>query len=179
MATIYIVNSSFFLYNHGTHGLLAWAGLYDSWEGCSQLFLKGLERGVTTKWKDKLTLTYKQLKHGSFLLKKGCVIVTVSILVEHLIIMRVFQFFGYLKYFKMVVNGLFSLFVLFSQFRPHDVLQGICLYTYSRGCTCIRRDLKESVLWGTITWSKNGKTKKYNLKRSILWRLSPAKNKNQ
>ena len=30
MATIYIINSSFFLYNHGTHGLLAWAGLYDS-----------------------------------------------------------------------------------------------------------------------------------------------------
>ena len=32
---------------------------------------------MRTKWEDKLTLTYKQLKHGSFLLKKGCVIVIV------------------------------------------------------------------------------------------------------
>ena len=59
---------------------------------------------TTNKWKDKLTLTYKQLKHGSFLPKIGCVFVIVSILVEYLTIMSVFQFFGYLKYFKMVVN---------------------------------------------------------------------------
>ena len=59
---------------------------------------------MRTKRKDKLTLTYKQLKHGSFLLKKGCVIVIVTILVKYLTIMSVFQFFGYLKYFKMVVN---------------------------------------------------------------------------
>ena len=39
-----------------------------------------------------------------FCLKKGCVIVIVSILVEYLTIISVFQFFGYLKYFKMVIN---------------------------------------------------------------------------
>ena len=59
---------------------------------------------MRTKWKDKLTLTYKQLKHGSFLLNKGRVIVIGSILVEYLTIISVFQFFGYLKYFKMVIN---------------------------------------------------------------------------
>ena len=59
---------------------------------------------------------------------------------------------------------LFSLYVLFSQLRPRDVLQGICLFvsslimhTYARGCTFTRRHLKETVLWGTITWSEMGK----------------------
>ena len=60
---------------------------------------------------------------------------------------------------------LFSLYVLFSQFRPHDAVQGICLlsfrslimHTHARGCTCIRRNLKKTVLWGTITWSEMGK----------------------
>ena len=59
---------------------------------------------------------------------------------------------------------LFSLYVLFSQLRPRDVLQGICLFvfslimhTYAHGCTFTRRHLKETVLWGTITWSEMGK----------------------
>ena len=34
-----------------------------------------------------------------------------------------------------------------------------CLFvhTYARGCTCIRQQLKETVLRGTITWSEMGK----------------------
>ena len=60
---------------------------------------------------------------------------------------------------------LFSLYVLFSQYRPRDALQGISLiffiyYAYPRtGCTRIRRHLQETVLWGTnhVVW--NGKTK--------------------
>ena len=49
---------------------------------------------------------------------------------------------------------IFSLYVLSSQFRPRDTLQGISpfffiYYAYPRtGCTCIRRHLKETVLWG-------------------------------
>ena len=39
-------------------------------------------------------------------------------------------------------------------------------YTYARGCTCIRRHLKETVPWGTITWS-GWKNKTYELKRSV------------
>ena len=31
------------------------------------------------------------------------------------------------------------------------------MHTYTRGCTWIRRHLKETVLWGTITWSVLGK----------------------
>ena len=49
---------------------------------------------------------------------------------------------------------------LFSQFRPRDVLQGNCLLSFHKSCipfagkyTCIKRFLKETVLWGTITWS--------------------------
>lgn len=61
---------------------------------------------MRTKWKDKLTLTNKQLQHGPFLRKKCCVnsdkecIVIGSILEEYLTVISVFQFFGYLKYFK-------------------------------------------------------------------------------
>ena len=56
----------------------------------------------------------------------------------------------------------FSLYVLFSQFRPRDVLYGICLLYANRmhvPCTCIQDtgNLKETVLWGTITWSEMGK----------------------
>ena len=49
---------------------------------------------------------------------------------------------------------------LFSQFRPRDVLQGICLLSFHKSYipfagkyTCIKRYLKETVLWGTIIWS--------------------------
>ena len=45
---------------------------------------------------------------------------------------------------------LFSLYVLFSQFRPRDC------QLYARGCTSIGH-LKETVLQGTITWSEMGK----------------------
>ena len=51
------------------------------------------------------------------------------------------------------------IFVLFVTFQI--MLGRLCL-TRSRDfviclCTCIRRLLKETVLWGTITWSKMGK----------------------
>ena len=49
---------------------------------------------------------------------------------------------------------------LFSQFRPRDVLQGNCLLSFHKSYipfagrhTYIRQYLKETVLWGTITWS--------------------------
>ena len=29
--------------------------------------------------------------------------------------------------------------------------------TYTRGCTCIGQQLKETILWGTIMWSETGK----------------------
>ena len=59
---------------------------------------------------------------------------------------------------------LFSSYVLFSQLGPRDVLLlSICnffnMQTYARGCTYIGRYFKETVLWGTIMWSKNGKIK--------------------
>ena len=55
-----------------------------------------------------------------------------------------------------------GLYVLFPQFRPRDVLQGICLlsfhfkimHTHAHGCTGLRLHLKETVLWGTITWAE-------------------------
>ena len=31
------------------------------------------------------------------------------------------------------------------------------MHTYARGCTCVRRHLNETVLWGNITWSEIGK----------------------
>ena len=55
---------------------------------------------------------------------------------------------------------LFSLYVLFSHFRPRDVPKGIpfCFYmSYAYICTCRRRHLKESVPWSNITWSEMGK----------------------
>ena len=33
----------------------------------------------------------------------------------------------------------------------------LIMHSYARGCTCIRRHLEETVLWGTITWSEMGK----------------------
>lgn len=59
---------------------------------------------------------------------------------------------------------LFSSYVLFSQLGPRDVLLlSICnffnMQTYARGCTYIGRYFKETVLCGTIMWSKNGKIK--------------------
>ena len=59
---------------------------------------------------------------------------------------------------------LFSSYVLFSQLGPRDVLLlSICnffnMQTYARGCMYIGRYFKETVLCGTIMWSKNGKIK--------------------
>ena len=42
----------------------------------------------------------------------------------------------------------------------------LIMHAYTRGCTCIRRHLKEIVLWGTITWSER-ENKAYKLKRAI------------
>ena len=61
-------------------------------------------------------------------------------------------------------DGVISLFVLFSQFRPRDVLRGICflyndayIYMHVGSRAKDQTTLKETVLWGTITWSKMGK----------------------
>ena len=54
------------------------------------------------------------------------------------------------------VIDLFSLNILFSQFRPHDVLKRICLLpfiSHAHICTWIARHLKGTVLWGNITRS--------------------------
>jgi len=60
-----------------------------------------------------------------------------------------------------------------TQFKPRDVLRGICLFvfslimhTYARGCTFTTRHLKETVLWGTITWSEMGKKTKNKNKQT-------------
>ena len=50
---------------------------------------------------------------------------------------------------------LFSLYVLFSHFRPRDVPKGIFLLFFHK--LCIRRHLKETVPLGNITWSEMGK----------------------
>ena len=71
---------------------------------------------------------------------------------------------------------LFILYVLFSQFRPRDVLQEFAFFLFvnyalhhrARGCTCIRRNLKKTVLWGTITWSEMGKQ---NIEaKNVFWK---------
>ena len=53
----------------------------------------------------------------------------------------------------------------FSQFRPCDVLQEVCLSSFHKLCIhfmhvnshAIGQDLKETVLWGTVIWSEKGK----------------------
>ena len=56
---------------------------------------------------------------------------------------------------------LFSLYILFSHFRPRDVLKGIFrlffFISYAKICMCIRRHLKETIPSSSITWSKMGK----------------------
>ena len=56
---------------------------------------------------------------------------------------------------------LFSLYVLFSRFRPRDALMGICLLfffiNYAYICTCMRRHLKETIPSSSITWCEMGK----------------------
>ena len=52
------------------------------------------------------------------------------------------------------VIDIFSLEILFSQFRPHDVLKRICLLSfisYARIRTWIARHLKGTVLWDNVT----------------------------
>ena len=44
-------------------------------------------------------------------------------------------------------------------------------YTYARGCMCIRRQLKETVPWGTITWSSMGKQ---NIQAKKVYSQTPA-----
>ena len=61
---------------------------------------------------------------------------------------------------RALVIDLFSLYVLFSHFRPRDALMGICLLSfisYAHICTCIRRHLKETIPSSSITWSEMGK----------------------
>ena len=49
---------------------------------------------------------------------------------------------------------LFSFYALFSQFRPRDALQGICLLSFHKICIYMRVEI---VLCGTITWSEMAK----------------------
>ena len=49
---------------------------------------------------------------------------------------------------------LFSLYALFSQFRPHDAVQRICLLSFHKICVYMRVEI---VLCGTIIWSEMGK----------------------
>ena len=66
---------------------------------------------------------------------------------------------------------LFSLYVLFSYFRPHDVLMGICLFFFiscAYICTCwddIWKKLFPRVASRGLKWEN----KTYKLKRSIEW----------
>ena len=55
---------------------------------------------------------------------------------------------------------LFSFYTLFSQFRPCDALQGICLLSFHKICIYMRLEI---VLCGTITWSEM-ENKTYKLK---------------
>ena len=41
--------------------------------------------------------------------------------------------------------------------------------TYSRGCTCVRRQLKETVFRGTITWSE---MEKQNIQAKKVYSLA-------
>ena len=47
--------------------------------------------------------------------------------------------------------------VMFS--REFAFVFSLIMHTYARGCTCIRRHLEETVLWGIITRSEVGKQK--------------------
>ena len=58
------------------------------------------------------------------------------------------------------------------------VISLIILHTYARGCRCIRRQLKETVLLGTNTWSVMGK-QNIQAKRSIRCTQSVAKRRSQ
>ena len=60
----------------------------------------------------------------------------------------------------------------------HFVISLIILHTYARGCTCIRRQLKETVLLGTNTWSVMRK-QNIQAKRSIRCTQSVAKRRGQ
>ena len=67
-------------------------------------------------------------------------------------------------YFWTQLIHLFTLYVLFSQFRPRDVLHGICLLFFHLSCIHMHVDegaqdeiWKKPVLWGTITRSEIGK----------------------
>lgn len=62
---------------------------------------------------------------------------------------------------------LFGLYVLFSQFKPRDVLKGICILSFRKLYMhkhVNRRHLKETVLWGNITLPEMRKTKHTSLK---------------
>ena len=72
---------------------------------------------------------------------------------------------------------LFSLYILFSHFRPRDALMGIFVLfffiSYAYICTCIRRHLKETIPSSSITWSEMGKQ---NIQaKEVYWRKDVAK----
>ena len=72
----------------------------------------------------------------------------------------------------------FSLYVLFSHFRPRDALMGIFLLfffiSYEYICTCIRRHLKETIPSSSITWSEMGKQNIQAKTMSTLYRIACA-----
>ena len=76
-----------------------------------------------------------------------------------------------------VTIDLFSLYILFSHFRPRDALMGIFVLfffiSYAYICTCIRRHLKETIPSSSITWSDMGKQ---NIQaKEVYWRKDVAK----
>ena len=72
---------------------------------------------------------------------------------------------------------LFSFYALFSQFRPRDALQGICLLSFHKICIYMRVEI---VLCGTITWSEMGKqniqVKKFYLIKRCIFSLALQRN---
>ena len=63
---------------------------------------------------------------------------------------------------------LLTLYALFSQFRPRDVLYGLCLLHIGTWMHVHKTKFEKTVLWGTITWSEMGKQ---NLQAKNVYRI--------
>ena len=91
------------------------------------------------------------------------------------------------QHFFFKIIHLFTLYVLFSEYRPCDVLQGICLLSFHvlcihrqwRGCTCVRRNLKKKMFSGVASLGLKWENKTYKLKMSLhshIVKLLPTSN---
>ena len=86
---------------------------------------------------------------------------------------RGFRFEAKKKIARKEENTFLACYVLFSQFR-HVMFSREFTFSsfinYAYICTCVRRHLDETVLWGNITWSEIGK-QNIQAKKGLLFSL--------